>query len=242
MRRRCVKNCFLSYDLTTGQLVHWYTLEVRACKVKHLHLSSVLCRRVNNCILMTRSIDTPSAVALTVLSSVLIILHHRAGRNTQDPEAFCPLRVLFGRLRVHAHVSTTQLSGVLTTVLPTQSRVLPYTDVVLFSLIPSFQTAQSLEAHPRQPQFTHSISWFSLSWSLGTRQMQVDRKFVSFVWMQRVQHNYPMLAPTHIATPLPSTHLLIALLLPFGNQHSVRIPVLEQVIVERLADGLLLVV
>lgn len=38
------------------------------------------------------------------------------------------------------------------------------------------------------------------------------------------------------------TYLLVALLLPLGDQHGVRIAVLEEPVVELLADGLLLVV
>lgn len=38
------------------------------------------------------------------------------------------------------------------------------------------------------------------------------------------------------------TYLLVALLLPLGDQHGIRIAVLEQIVVELLADGLLLVV
>jgi hypothetical protein len=49
---------------------------------------------------------------------------------------------------------------------------------------------QSLDAHPRQPQLTHWMSWPSFICSLGTRQMHVDLKFVSLVWMHRVQHSF----------------------------------------------------
>lgn len=48
---------------------------------------------------------------------------------------------------------------------------------------------QSLEAHPRQPQLVHCISCPSLICALGTRQMHVLLKFVSFVWMHLRQHN-----------------------------------------------------
>ena len=49
---------------------------------------------------------------------------------------------------------------------------------------------QSLDAHPLQPQLTHWMSWSSFICSFGTRQMHVDLKFVSLVWMHRVQHNF----------------------------------------------------
>lgn len=49
---------------------------------------------------------------------------------------------------------------------------------------------QSLDAHPLHPQLTHCMSWFSLRVSRGTRQIHVERKLVSLVWMQRVQQSY----------------------------------------------------
>jgi hypothetical protein len=39
-----------------------------------------------------------------------------------------------------------------------------------------------------------------------------------------------------------ATHLLIALLLPLGDQHRIGVVVLEQPVVQRLADGFFLVV
>jgi hypothetical protein len=40
---------------------------------------------------------------------------------------------------------------------------------------------QSPDEQPLHPQFTHWMSWLSVSCFFGTRQMQVDRKFVSLV-------------------------------------------------------------
>lgn len=47
-----------------------------------------------------------------------------------------------------------------------------------------------------------------------------------------------MVSPAHDH----STHLLVALLLPLGDQHRVGVVVLEQPVVQRLADGFFLVV
>lgn len=42
-------------------------------------------------------------------------------------------------------------------------------------------TPQSDDAQPRQPQFTHSITWLSFKVAFGIRQMHVELKFVSLV-------------------------------------------------------------
>lgn len=49
---------------------------------------------------------------------------------------------------------------------------------------------QSVDAQPLHPQLTHWMSWSSLSWARGTRQMHVELKFVSLVWMQRRQQSF----------------------------------------------------
>src|SRR4051812_32053201 len=55
-----------------------------------------------------------------------------------------------------------------------------------YAIIPTvMQALQSPDEHPRQPQLTHCISCPSFSCSFGTRQIHVERKFVSLVWMQR---------------------------------------------------------
>ena len=61
-----------------------------------------------------------------------------------------------------------------------------------YAILPTvMQAHQSPDEHPRQPQLTHCISCPSFSCSFGTRQIHVERKFVSFVWMQRTQQSYP---------------------------------------------------
>src|SRR6186713_1030561 len=47
----------------------------------------------------------------------------------------------------------------------------------LINLVRIAPSAQSPDEHPRHPQLKHWISWFSPSCSLGTRQIQVERKF-----------------------------------------------------------------
>jgi hypothetical protein len=60
--------------------------------------------------------------------------------------------------------------------------------------------------------------------------------------MHLTQHNYRTHQPPSHRSVASSTYLLVALLLPLGNQHRIRVPVLEQPLVQLPADGLLLVV
>ena len=76
--------------------------------------------------------------------------------------------------------------------------------------------------------------------------MHVLLKFVSFVWMQRRQHSYVPSSARELLCrrrrQKKTTDLLVALLLPLGDQIRVRVAVLQQPVVELLADGFLLVV
>jgi hypothetical protein len=76
--------------------------------------------------------------------------------------------------------------------------------------------------------------------------MHVLLKFVSLVWMHRKQHScqesiqsaFNLTPSVHVTV----AHLFIALLLPLGDQHRIGVVVLEQPVVQRLADGFFLVV
>lgn len=72
--------------------------------------------------------------------------------------------------------------------------------------------------------------------------MHVLLKFVSFVWIHLKQHNYTTLAISFFSSSQESTYLLITLLLPLRDQHRIRISILQQPVIQLLADGLLLVV
>lgn len=51
-----------------------------------------------------------------------------------------------------------------------------------YAILPTvMQALQSPDEHPRQPQLTHCISCPSFNCSFGTRQIHVERKFVSLV-------------------------------------------------------------
>lgn len=73
--------------------------------------------------------------------------------------------------------------------------------------------------------------------------MQVALKFVSFVCMHRRQHNCSSFPISAVQNSCPeNTHFFIPLLLPFGDQISVRITVLEKPLVELLRYGFFVVV
>ena len=57
-----------------------------------------------------------------------------------------------------------------------------------------YPNPQSEDEHPLHPQLTHSMVWSSFNCALGTRQMQVALKFVSFVCIQGRQHSYTVIS------------------------------------------------
>lgn len=106
---------------------------------------------------------------------------------------------------------------------------------------------QSQEAHPRQPQLTHCrSSWPSLSSARGTLHMQVLLKFVSFVCTHRRQQSFSSVKKSNESQwnflLIEQTNLLVALLLPFRDEHRISISILQQPVVQLFANGLFLVV